>query len=195
MKGKYCYVLRLFEQPISEAALHWHQFLLSKNSASKRWQPLRSCCPTCTVRRVNVYSSWRGRLSRVYSFVFIIQSSLWMYIWAPDQTRHEGIVWLCIQIYLTEAATDSTRMCSPSSRRHVPAAPPAGLLAFAGVGIVLTATTKTIDRSQAELMNQSNRISLVQTKQTNKKITEQHYLTERVLLCFFFKVFVLIFLY
>lgn len=96
---------------------------------------VRSCYPTCTVLRVNVYSSWRRRLSRIY-YVFIFQSSLWMYIWVPDQTWHEGIVWLCIQIYLTEAAaaTVSARMCSPSSRRHAPVAPPTGLPAIADVG-------------------------------------------------------------
>lgn len=66
----------------------------------------RSCCPSCTVLSVNVYSSWRWRLSRVHHRdAFGLQSSLWMYLWAPDQTPHEGIVWLCIQIYLTQAAS------------------------------------------------------------------------------------------
>lgn len=180
-------ILGLFEQPISQAALVQISSYCPKTRPDQ--QPGRSCCPTCTVLRVNVYSSWRGRLSRIYYYVFIFQSSSWMYIWAPEQTRQDmkalydfvsRYTWLtppppppptqlaCVRLLPGVAHPSGATRRTPSycRRRHV----------------VLTVTTRTVDPPQAELMNQCNCISLVQ----NKTKTEQHYLTEGVLLCFLF---------
>lgn len=73
-------------------------------------------------------------------------SPLNVHLGFKPETRHEGIVWLCIPIYLTEAAAghpEWTCMCLPSSRPHTSVPSPAGLPAITNVDVSYVLTVKT----------------------------------------------------
>lgn len=153
-----CLNNQLVKRPTSRSVL------LSKNSAMKRRQPWDPAVQPALFWGW-MFTQTEGGDCRGFIPLFLYSNPRYECT-SGLQTRHDmkalydfvsRYTWLKLPL----RPTDSTRMCSPSSRRHVPVAPPAGLLAIAGVGIVLTVTTKTIGRSQAELMNPSNCVSLV----------------------------------